>query len=118
MGLPIHSYTKDSYADYITNGSSVLLVPDAYQLEDNQSWSDPVVVRSGETQEWVLGVIRVLAPDREEAAVTFYEADTERRLGNYGGTVLLMPGSYTVEIADGPTVKDVVVEAGQVTVVK
>jgi hypothetical protein len=29
-----------------------------------------------------------------------------------------MPGTYTVEIRDGPKVEDVVVEAGKVTVVK
>ena len=52
-------------------GGTVLLVPDTYQLEVNQSWSDPVVVRSGETQERVLGAIRVLSPEGEESASTF-----------------------------------------------
>jgi hypothetical protein len=156
-------------------GGTVLLVPDTYWLAVNQSWSEPIVVKSGETQERVLGAIRVLTPDREETTVNFYEADTERRLGNYGGTVLLapgsytlevnnshsdpisvgagetievvtgavqvegaftpydatgrrlgyysgtlllMPGSYTVDIEDGPTVEDIVVEAGKVTVVE
>jgi hypothetical protein len=157
-------------------GGTVLLVPDTYQLEINQSWSDPIVVKSGEAQERVLGAIRVLSPEGEEISVDFWEdVDPGRRLGNYGDTVLLipgnyvlgvnnsysdpiplgsgetleivtgaiqvdgsftlfdatgqrlgaygdtlllMPGSYSVEKEDGTTVEDVVVEAGQVTVVK
>jgi hypothetical protein len=157
-------------------GGTVLLVPDTYYLNINASWSDPVVVQSGETQERVLGEIRVLSPDREEIRVDYWQdADPDRRLGSYGGTVLLMPGTYildasnsysepisvaagetveyvtgaiqvdgsftlydaagkrlgtyadvlpvmpgtyTVELKDGRKVENVVVESGQVTVVK
>jgi hypothetical protein len=157
-------------------GGTVLLVPDTYQIEANNSWSEPLVVKSGETQERVLGAIRVLSPEGTEIQVDFWEdADPDRRMGFYGGTVLLMPGTYileaknsysdpisvgpgerievvtgaihvdgsftlydatgrrlgyygdtlivmpgtyTVEISDGPTVDDVIVEAGQVTEVQ
>ena len=82
-------------------GGTVLLVPDTYWLEINQSWSDPVVVTSGETQERVLGAIRVLSPAGEEIRVDFWQdADPSRRLGSYGGTVLLMPGSYVLDASN------------------
>jgi hypothetical protein len=79
-------------------GGTVLLVPDTYQLEANQSWSETIAVRSGETQERVLGAIRVLSPEGEEIQVGFWQdGDPDRRLGYYGGTVLLMPGTYILE---------------------
>jgi uncharacterized protein YxjI len=40
------------------------------------------------------------------------------RLGHHADTLLLLPGTYKVEVSDGPTFENVVVEAGEVTVVK
>jgi hypothetical protein len=90
----------------------VLLVPDTYWLAINQSRSDPIVVNSGETPERVLGAIRVLTPEGEETAVSFCEANSGRRLGNYEGTVPLAPRSYTLE--DNNSYSDPIsLEAGQ-----
>jgi hypothetical protein len=93
-------------------GGTVLLVPDTYRLVLNQSWSAPIAVQGGDTQEVVLGAIRVLSPEGEEAKVVFWEdADPNRRLGGYEGTILLMPGTYILD-ASGSYSDPIPVAAG------
>ncbi len=52
-----------------------------------------------------------------EGSFEIYEA-TGKRLGYYGDTLLLVPGTYTVKVSDGPTFENVVVKAGEATIVK
>ena len=92
-------------------GGTVLLMPGTYVLDASSSYSDPVSVGAGETVEFVTGAIQV------EGSFTLYDA-TDRRLGAYGDTLPVMPGTYTVELKDGRKVEDVVVESGQVTAVR
>jgi hypothetical protein len=79
-------------------GGTVFLVPGSYQVSINQSASAPITLNAGETKEVLLGAIRALTPDGEETTVEFYDAATGKRLGYYGGTVFLVPGSYHVSI--------------------
>jgi hypothetical protein len=89
----------------------VMLVPGTYQVQVTGSTSAPVTLEAGETKDLLLGAIQV------EGQAEFWDADG-KRLGFWGDTVLLVPGTYTVELGDGTTVENVVAEAGKVTEVK
>jgi hypothetical protein len=78
-------------------GGTLFVVPGSYRVGINNSTSQVFAVDAGETEELLLGALRALTPDREETTVNIYDA-TGKRLGYYGGTVLLVPGSYQVEI--------------------
>ena len=86
----------------------VPLVPGRYILQVSGSTSAPVAVESGETIEFQLGAIYV------DGSFEVWDAAGDR-LGYYGNTLLLVPGTYTLELDDGTVVEDVVVVAGQVT---
>lgn len=96
-------------ADFFEAGSGVRLgnyghdaplplVPGTYYVKVNQSTSAPIAVRAGETNEVLLGAIRPLTPDGQETTGDFFDAVTDERLGNYGGTVLLVPGTYYLKV--------------------
>lgn len=75
-------------------GGTVLVTPGTYYLSINGSVGVPVTVGAGETKEVLLGAIRPLTPERKETTAEFLDAATDKRLGYYGGAVLLMPGTY------------------------
>jgi Mg-chelatase subunit ChlD len=92
-------------------GGTVLLVPGSYHVSINQSASAPITVNAGETKDVLLGAIQV------EGDFEIYDA-ASKRLGYYSDTILLIPGTYKVVVSGGPIFEDVVVKAGEVTVVK
>jgi hypothetical protein len=91
---------------------TILLVPSTYQLGVNDTRSQRIALDAGETIEFQLGVI--------QAAGSFELYDTAgNRLGlSRRNSALVVPGTYTVRLADGSSIENVVVEAGQVTEVK
>jgi hypothetical protein len=88
----------------------VQLVPGTYYVAVNNSVSEPITVESGETKEVLLGAVHV------DGNFTLYSET--RRLGAYGDTLLLAPGTYRLELSDGTKVDNVVVEPGKVAEVK
>ncbi len=93
-------------------GGTLFVVPGTYYVVVNNSTSEAIVVNAGETKELLLGAIRPLTPDGEETAVDFYDAVSGKRLGSYGGTVLLAPGTYYV-VVNNSTSEAIAVEAGE-----
>ncbi len=89
----------------------VMLVPGSYYVQVNQSTSVSIAVKAGKTEELLLGAIHV------DGQFNVWDAGGTR-LGYYGDTLLLVPGIYKVELSDGSTVENVMVEAGQVTEVE
>jgi hypothetical protein len=99
------------------NGT-VFLLPGTYKVGVGDSASDPITLDAGQTEELVLGAIRVLGPGGGDARFDLMDPDTDEWLGQENGTVLVLPGTYKVVVSDGPTFEKVVVEAGEVTIVK
>jgi hypothetical protein len=91
-------------------GGTVLLMPGTYILNASSTYSEPIPVAAGETIEYVTGAVQA------DGSFTLYNAEG-KRLGAYGDTLPVMPGTYIVDIG-GRTVENVVVESGQVTAVK
>ena len=96
----------------------VFLLPGSYQVSANDSTSEPITLDAGQTEAVVLGAIKVLEPDGDDARFDLLDPATDEWLGQKTGTVLLLPGTYKVELADGPIFENVVVEGGEVTEVK
>jgi uncharacterized protein YxjI len=65
-------------------------------------------VEAGQITEVRLGAVHV------DGSFTIWDAAGER-LGAYGDTMVLVPGTYKLELADGTVVEEVIVKAGQVT---
>jgi hypothetical protein len=96
----------------------VFLFPGTYKVGANDTFSDPITVGAGQTEEVLLGAISVLGPDGKGARFSLFDPATDEWLGQKTGIALLLPGTYKVEVEDGPTFENVVVEAGVVTEVK
>jgi hypothetical protein len=92
-------------------GEDVLLVPGTYELASYHSKSAPVEVQAGATTEVVLGAV--------EMPTTVELSDAlGRRLGSYGGTITLFPGTYLVKTSRTAPAESVEVRAGEVTRLK
>jgi hypothetical protein len=91
---------------------TIPLLPAHYYLIVNDTRSQPILVKSGETTEFRLGVIQ--APGSFE----LYDGDGNRLGGFRKNSALVVPGTYRVVLADGSEQDGVVVKAGEVTVVK
>ena len=91
---------------------TILLVPGSYQLGVNDTLSQPITLNAGETVEFRLGVIQV------GGSFELYDAAGNRLGLSRKDTALVVPGTYTVQVRDGPTFENVVVKAGEVTAVK
>jgi hypothetical protein len=89
---------------------AVLLVPGSYYLGVNGSTSEPIALAAGAEEEVRLGAIQV------DGSFEIWAADG-KRLGNYSDMLLLVPGTYSVELEDGTKIENVTVEPGQVTAV-
>jgi hypothetical protein len=111
-------YDADSGQRLGRYGGAILLVPGAYQVSENGTTSAAISVEGGEVTDFRLGAIRPLTADGAEMPVDVYDAATGKRLGRYGGTILLAPGAYRLVLDDGTTRENVVVQAGEVTTVK
>jgi hypothetical protein len=85
-----------------------LFVPGSYVAGVSGSYTAPIALESGQMVEVRLGGVRV------DGSFTIWDTDG-KRLGAHGDTLLLVPGTYTLELADGTVVEDVVVTAGEVT---
>jgi hypothetical protein len=96
---------------YYGHEEPVPLVQGTYYVRVNGSTSAPITLSAGETEELRLGAIRV------NGQFEIWDA-SGTRLGYYGDTLPLVPGTYSVKMDDGRTVENVVVQAGQVTEVK
>ena len=96
----------------------VLVLPGTYQVSVADTSSEPITLDAGQTKEVLLGAISVLGPDGKGARFSLFDPATGEWLGQKTGIVLLLPGTYKVEVSDGPTFENVVVKAGEVTVVK
>jgi hypothetical protein len=81
------------------NGT-VLLVPATYQVSVNNITSDPITLDEGETVEIILGAIKVVGPDGEEARFDLLDPVTDEWLSQENGIVFLLPGSYQVSVND------------------
>lgn len=88
----------------------VQLVPGDYYVQINNSNTEQITVESGQTTEVLLGAVHV------DGQFTIYSG--ANRLGYYGNTLLLAPGTYRLELDDSRTIENVEVRAGEVTEVK
>jgi Mg-chelatase subunit ChlD len=99
--------TTNGRLGFYGQGEAVLLVPGSYYVKMHNTTTGPFAVESGQTTEVLLGAVRV------DGGFALYEDDTY--LGSYGDTLLLAPGTYRLELADGSVAEQVVVVAGEVT---
>ncbi|MGD9050189.1 MAG: hypothetical protein PVF77_19205, partial [Anaerolineae bacterium] len=99
--------TNDRLGAYGHEGAA-LFVPGSYIVDVYRSYTEPISVEAGQIVEVLLGAVHV------DGSFTIWDAAGER-LGAYGDTMVLVPGTYRLELADGTLVEEVVVEAGQVT---
>jgi hypothetical protein len=99
--------TNERLGAYGHDGAA-LFVPGSYILDVYRSYTEPISVEAGQIAEVRLGAVHV------DGSFTIWDAAGER-LGAYGDTMVLVPGTYRLELADGTVVEEVVVEAGQVT---
>jgi hypothetical protein len=88
-----------------------LFVPGTYIVDLYGSYSEPIALEEGQIMEVRLGGVQV------DGSFTIWDAEGNR-LGAYADTLLLLPGTYRLELADGTIVEDVVVEAGETTKVE
>jgi hypothetical protein len=88
-------------------GENIELVAGPYRIRVNGSTSGVIAVAGGRAIEFRLGAIEV----GESCEISSTEG---KRLGWYGGTVLLVPGSYSVRRAVGQPSRRVSVAAGEV----
>jgi hypothetical protein len=91
---------------------TILLVPGSYRLGVNDTLSQPIPLGAGETVEFGLGVIQVAG------AFELYDSAGNRLGLSRRDSALIVPGRYTVKRADGSSIEDVMLEAGQVMEVK
>ncbi|MFQ6115946.1 MAG: hypothetical protein ACE5NG_17945, partial [bacterium] len=73
--------------------------------------SEDIVLGEGKTVEVLLGSVQV------EERFEIYDAGG-KRMGSYKNSLDLLPGTYTLKLIQGPTFENVVVKAGEVTVVR
>jgi hypothetical protein len=99
-------------------GGTILLVPGSYQVNEKGSISAPLQIAAGQVIDFQLGAIHPLTPDGAETSVDVYDSASGKRLGRYGGRILLVPGIYWLKMDDGTTRENIAVNAGEVTVVK
>ena len=102
--------TNDRLGSYGHEGAA-LFVPGSYIVDVYKSYTEPISVEAGQIVEVLLGAVHL------DGSFTIWDAAGER-LGAYGDTMVLVPGTYRLELADGTVVEEVVVEAGQVTEVE
>jgi hypothetical protein len=95
---------------YWGHDGPVPLVPGTYYIAINQSTGVPFALASGETKDMQLGAVQV------DGSFEIWAADGTR-LGYYGDTLFLVPGTYTIELDDGTVVENVIVQPGQTTIV-
>ena len=88
-----------------------LFVPGTYVVDVRGSRTEPITLEDGQLVEVQLGAVHA------DGSYTIWDAEGNR-LGAYGDTLLLVPGIYKLELADGEIVDGVVVEAGEVTEVQ
>jgi hypothetical protein len=91
----------------------VSLMPATYYIQSNKSTSAPITLASGATEELVLGAVTFLSAGGEPMAAVIFQAEDGKRLGGYGhdGAVLLVPGSYYIEV-NGSTSETFTIGAG------
>ncbi len=92
-------------------GGIVPLIPGKYQIEINNSRSKTITINGGEIKEVILGAIRV------HGSVTIFDS-TGKRVGYYADTIILTPGNYKVVDSNQRSYDNVIVKAGEITVVK
>jgi hypothetical protein len=102
--------TDERLGSYGHDGTA-LFVPGSYVVDVSSSYSDAVSLGAGQIVEYQLGAVH------HDGSFDIWDADGNR-LGAYGDTMLLVPGTYRLELEDDTVVDGVVVEAGQVTEVK
>jgi hypothetical protein len=98
--------TNERLGSYGYDGPA-LFVPGAYIAGVSGSYSEPITLEAGQLVEVRLGGVHV------DGSFTIWDAEGNR-LGAYGDTLLLVPGTYRLELADGTVVEEVVVEAGEI----
>jgi Ca-activated chloride channel family protein len=107
-------YIHDTAGQQLDFGyaGTILLVPGSYQLRVNDTLSQPISLGAGQRVEFRLGVIKV--------AGSFELYDTiGNRLGlSRRDSALIVPGTYSVKLADGSSIENVILEAGKVTEVR
>jgi hypothetical protein len=102
--------TNKRLGSYGGDGTA-LFVPGSYVIDMYKSYSDPISLGPGQTVEFPLGAVQV------DGGFTIWDAEGNR-LGGYSDTMLLVPGTYKLELADGTIVEEAIVAAGQVTEIK
>jgi hypothetical protein len=88
-------------------GGEIELLPGAYRIGINQSTSEAIEIEGGRTVDYQFGAIEM------GETCEIHEAGG-KRLGWYGGTILLVPGSYRVTCSGAKASSDVSIEAGEV----
>ena len=86
--------TKERFGHF---SKEVLVAPGQYHLMVQNINTNPIFVKPGETEEIGLGTIRAVSPNGKTETVTIFKADG-KRLGRYGGDIVVVPGSYQVAI--------------------
>jgi Mg-chelatase subunit ChlD len=110
-GKAARAAVHDEGGDYLgTYSGDIVLVPGTYRVAVNGSLSAPLRVEDGGTHDMTLGGVRCIAPDGTRLGATVF--DTERkRLGHHRGDILLVPGSYVLEV-NGSELANVAIGAG------
>ncbi|MGD2147816.1 MAG: VWA domain-containing protein [Anaerolineae bacterium] len=97
---------------HVEYAGTILLVPGRYQLGVNDTLSQPIPLGAGERVEFRLGIIQVAG------AFELFDSAGNRLGLSRSDSALIVPGTYTVRLADGSSIENVVVKAEQVTEVK
>jgi len=107
----VYDAARNLRLGYYGQDEAVALVPGTYSVKVNYSTSETIELESGATVALRLGAIHI------DGQFEIWDA-SGARLGYFGDTLLLVPGTYAVKLADGRSIENIVVTSGRVTEVK